>query len=105
MALFWLWFMVGSYIYELQQGIAGATIHVFQVAVLVLSTVVVFTLELVGGLLLIGLAAATWWQWGQRNTYVFLIMCLPLLVSGLLLIAAWATQRAAQRQDSGTIKQ
>ncbi|GEM_PF-1241851 len=105
LALFWLWFMVGSFIYELQQGIAGATIHVFQAAVLVLSTVVVFTLELAGGLLLVALAVATWVQWGRHNIFVCLIMCLPLLLSGLLLIAAWAAQRRpAQRRVSGTMK-
>lgn len=96
MALFWVWFIAGSFFYELQEGITGSRVHVFQVAVLVLSTVVVFTLELLGGLLLIALATGTYWLWGCRNIYVAMTMCLPLLAGGALLIAAWRVRRAAR---------
>jgi len=103
-AAFWLYFNIGSIFYWLgEQGPSGTVVHIAMVGVIVVLLLAAWLFELVGGILLVLFALATFYQWGVHRPLVMLTLCLPPLIIGVLLITCWLRShggKAAGRVES-----
>lgn len=91
---FWLLFFVASFIAEYgEAGWGGVKIHVYQFAITIALLVLAFFFDLAGGVAFIVCSGLAYYGWGHRMPSVALTMCLPMLVIGVLYIAAWVLGR------------
>ena len=105
-ASFWIWFILVSGFSELHSGVWGTLgYHLIATTIIVAAGLVVWWNELAGGILLIGLAAWSFWffmnpRWLGPQWSVPLLLSAPPLVAGTLMTLLCLLRKRASRRSA-----
>jgi hypothetical protein len=75
-------------------------IHLAQIVIILAIFFIAWWLELIGGILYIIFGAVAYFWWYQGNIWSYLMLCLPLVLIGILLIATWSMGRGAKAEPA-----